>query len=402
MNLLQEREGILLLLAIVVLPFAIYFDNKMKKKRYAEYAKMGFSPSTKRKFLRWTKLERFSILAKMGLFRSANEYMSGVYRGHMIGLFLHVVADGSKTGKQQTAAIISLESTLPHFVLRPEWFKDKVKARFGEEDINFGNDELFSKKYFLQGRKADDIKKLFSSAKVRNYFSRQNDMWLESNGSKLLIFQEHDVLTDGKQMRRIVERAIHVKALLEGLDDNREAIGHHSANADSRVPVQMPPSIEWNAANIMIILSVLTVVIGILYSVYKDSKEGYDARMAMYHQMTTEEMASYLADLNSESHQLDAVTRHTGADANGTAISYYRELEWNLLSDMIVDVNDMDTEKAKMTRQLKREACGLPTWDLFYEKGGQLIYVYHLVKDENKTFMFEVKVDQQLCTSSAY
>jgi hypothetical protein len=395
--LLHEREGLLLLLLIAVLPFAIYFDNKTKKRRFAHYAKMGFAPTTKEKFMRWASLGNFSILGMMGFFRNSHEYMVGEYRGHRIGLFLHIVADGSKTGKRQTAAVIKLEDRLPHFVLRPEWFRDKVKARFGNEDINFEDDRLFSKKYFLQGRNGNEIRKLFGSENVRDYFSKNDGMWLESDGSQLLIFQEHDMLTDGKRMRRIVERAIRVKALMEHPDPKPEPFGDCYGSTPAPVPVQIPPSMEWNVRNSVIVLSVLIAVISTVYFVYADSKQAYDERMAMYHRMTTQEMAAYLADINAEPEQIDAVTKHAGTDLNGTVIYMYRELQSNFLSEMIVDVNDIDAEKAKMARQLKREMCGFPTWDLFYNRGGEVVYVYHLLNSHEKTFLFDITINKAFC-----
>jgi hypothetical protein len=157
-------------------------------------------------------------------------------------------------------------------------------------------------------------------------------------------------------------------------------------------------SIEWNSRNIAIIGALLAAVSGFVYYSYADSRQGFDERMARYNAMTTEEMAAYLAGVNADPEQLDPITRHAGSDANGTTIYLYRELTANILSEMVVDVNNLEEEKAKMTAQLQREMCGSPTYDLFYDKGGELVFVYRQIEENDRKFMFEVRIDKASCS----
>ncbi len=175
-----------------------------------------------------------------------------------------------------------------------------------------------------------------------------------------------------------------------------------SAQPIRAVSVDKPSakSIEWNFKNISIVSLLLVVVVGSVYYVYADSKRSFDERMAKYKQMTTQEMALYLADLNAKAEQIDPITRHAGAEAKDSTIYFYRELQSNILSDLIVDVDNIDHEKTKMSRQLKREMCGSATYDLFYDKGGELFYVYHQVKNRKKIFLFDVKIDKVFCLDS--
>lgn len=165
------------------------------------------------------------------------------------------------------------------------------------------------------------------------------------------------------------------------------------------IPANEPASesIQFNAKNISIITVLLITVIGLVYLVYADSKNGFDKRMAMYKQMSTIEMAEYLAGLNAEPEQIDPITKHAGAKAEDKTIVIYRELKTGLLSDLVVDVKEIDDEKSKMARQLKREICGSPTYGLFFDKDGELLYVYHKVSDQTQHFLFDVKIDKAFC-----
>ena len=156
-------------------------------------------------------------------------------------------------------------------------------------------------------------------------------------------------------------------------------------------------SIAWTPKNVAIIATLLVAVTGLVYYSYADSKQGFDERMARYNAMTTEEMAAHLAEVNAEPEQIDPITRHAGTKAEGTTITFYRELSSNILSDLVVDTQDLEEEQLKMTHQLRREMCGSPTYDLFYDKGGSLIFSYQQVGDGSPKFLFNVKVDKVLC-----
>ena len=174
------------------------------------------------------------------------------------------------------------------------------------------------------------------------------------------------------------------------------------------IPVPIPPvktipeessekAMEWNLKNSSIVFSVFIVVAGFVYYVYFDAKQEYDEKMAMYEKMTTQEMATYLAKINSGQNTIDLITTHTGTKAENNRIYFYRELKSNPISDMVVDVEHIQDDKIRMSKQLKREMCDSPAFNLFYKKGGELLFVYNLVKDEQKTFLFNVKIDQNFC-----
>jgi len=160
---------------------------------------------------------------------------------------------------------------------------------------------------------------------------------------------------------------------------------------------QNPQPVELTVKNILILVVVLFSVIALVYYTYADSKKGFDERMAKYNEMTTLEMTVYLAELNAEPEQLDPITRHAGTSTKETTIHFYRELTSNIFSDLIVDVENIKDEKLKMSQQLKREMCNSPTYTLFYEKGGALLYIYHQIKNNEKNFLFDVEINKSFC-----
>jgi len=167
--------------------------------------------------------------------------------------------------------------------------------------------------------------------------------------------------------------------------------------AETAEDAPQPDAMRWNARNTAIIAALFVATVAVVYYISADSQKGFDERMARYSTMNAEEMAAYLGALNAEAEKIDPVTLHAGTDVNGSVITFYRELSSGILSSIVVDLSELEQEQAKMTRQLRREMCGLPTWDLFYQKGGSLKFVYHLVADNAKTHMFDITVDGNLC-----
>ena len=200
---------------VALLPFAFYLDRKRKQQRNRKYAEFGLRPVSANRFRLWARPGHFSCLDKMGFINRQHEHVMGSYKGHKIVLFTHSVADGTKTGKHQTAAIVELGKPAPVFVLRPEWVRDKLKSRLGHPDINFDTDTGFSSRYFLQGDSGDAVRTIFND-RVRNRLSGEQGLWVECDGHKLLVFKEYDRLVDGTNLENTLNRAVEIKQLIEG------------------------------------------------------------------------------------------------------------------------------------------------------------------------------------------
>jgi len=170
----------------------------------------------------------------------------------------------------------------------------------------------------------------------------------------------------------------------------------NAKSEDSSSEDNSDESIEWNFKNKSIIAVLVSVMIGYVYYVQADSKKEFEERMARYKAMTTPQMAMYLAQRNASPEKIDLITKHTGTKAENNRLYFYREVSSNRFIEF-VDVNNLDGEKLKMRKQLKREMCGYPTYDLFYDKGGEVVYVYHQKKEHETIFLFEIVIDKKFC-----
>lgn len=156
-------------------------------------------------------------------------------------------------------------------------------------------------------------------------------------------------------------------------------------------------AIESSGKNIAIVSIVVIATVFLVYSVYADSKNDFDERMALYDTMHTAQMATYLANANATPQDIDPITKHTGTKVENTTVYFYRELSSSMLSELFVNTDALEDEKHKMTRQLRHEMCGMPTWDLFYEKGGSVVYSYSQAAQGKDRFLFEIFIDKKFC-----
>ena len=159
-------------------------------------------------------------------------------------------------------------------------------------------------------------------------------------------------------------------------------------------------SIEWNRKNISIIVSLLFVISGVLIYVYFDSTKDFEKRMAKYNAMSTEEMASFLARVNNDPETLDVITEHVGTKKEDNRVYFFRELKSNPLTETLLTFNSIEEQQKRMFKNLKNSMCGIPVYDLFYNKGGEVIYVYNKVSDLNKTFLFDVTINKSICENT--
>jgi hypothetical protein len=202
-------------LLMIVLPYIFWKERQLTLARLEKYRSRGFDKVARDAFESWAGLRNFSILNKHSRFSKAKERIMGEFQNTRMGLFLHSVSDGSKTGMHQTATVVELERPLPEFVLRPEWLRDKFKAKFmADDDIDFVTHETFSKKYFLQGPDSIAVRGIFNIGNL-DYFSENSSLWVESIGDRLLLFREHDRLLDGERLEEFLERALLIRDRLQ-------------------------------------------------------------------------------------------------------------------------------------------------------------------------------------------
>ena len=104
------------------------------------------------------------------------------------------------------------EKEWPQFVLGPEDWWDRVKERFGAQDVDFPEDEPFSRAFVLQGEDEAKVRALFDGAK-RAYLTALPHSHAAGAGAHLLWWHMYplpgldrldDFLTVGDDFRRVL------------------------------------------------------------------------------------------------------------------------------------------------------------------------------------------------------
>ena len=119
----------------------------------------------------------------------------------------------SNTWRQTVAVFESPHLNLPPFYARPEHFFHRVAEKFGKQDIDFEQDEEFSKKYLLRGDDEAAIRRVFTNA-VRSHLANLDKTTVEGRGHQLLFYRQGkrvspDALDD------FLKEAVHVFALFK-------------------------------------------------------------------------------------------------------------------------------------------------------------------------------------------
>lgn len=204
---------VLTLLALVLLPFVIKAQKSRRRNRFAKYKELGLFQLSEEKFEQWVKPENFFCLNFKFALNRIREPYGGSYRGREIALFTHSVGTGAKPVHQH-AVIAALGTKTPQFLLRQEGLVDKLKSLFGGSDINFVNDELFSKKYLLDGKDEARIRGIFDDS-LRRVLVLQDKLWMESDGSRLVVYKYGQCPEDGSNLRDLVDLAVEVISIVE-------------------------------------------------------------------------------------------------------------------------------------------------------------------------------------------
>ena len=122
--------------------------------------------------------------------------MQGYVDGQDIKLFDYHYTTGSRKSRStyaQTVIVFNIDKELPYFELRPEHFLDKIGALVGYDDIDFHEDQQFSKSYLLKGKDKTAVQLLFH-LNIRNYFLKSDKWCVEGGGKVLLIYKNNKTI----------------------------------------------------------------------------------------------------------------------------------------------------------------------------------------------------------------
>jgi len=206
--------GVVLVIAAVVALNA--WQERKRRQALADLAPslgMDFTPG-----------DDVSVAARLGrlpLFdrgraRSAGNVMRGTSHGRTVAVFDYHYKTGS--GKhthhhRQTVAHLRVEGIdLPPFWMRPQGFMDKLASLVGMRDIDFENDEAFSRRWHLKAHDDAAVRRLFTP-RVRSGFDPDRPIAIEGAGGDLVVYRRGR-RAKPDEVRALLEDAFRVAELL--------------------------------------------------------------------------------------------------------------------------------------------------------------------------------------------
>ncbi len=209
----MELEGWLwLLLAVLALPFLVVERRRRRGRRTAmrevsESLGMTFTErgaSVRRSF-------EWAWLFQQG--SSLSRIVAWVMAGSEHEVLLLDYSYGWGQASYTTVAAFRLSGgSLPAFHMRPEGLMMKIRAKLGEQDIDFESHPDFSSRYLLQGADESAVRKLFNSD-ILQYFSQEHAWSVEALGEDLLIYRASSV--SPAHLGQFLEQASGIAQLFE-------------------------------------------------------------------------------------------------------------------------------------------------------------------------------------------
>ncbi len=178
--------GMLVLLATIV-SISIHYARKRTRDLTEVAQQIGFqfvgkawtgpslSPQHKTSLLQRTR-GRFSNV------------MTGSSGGLQISLFDYTYSMG-KSSVTQTLAAFSQDQQLPPFALRPENLFDRIGDAIVHNDIDFGSNPEFSKRYLLKSPDEAATRRLFTPGLLTYLEQFQTSWCVEGSGSTLIVYR---------------------------------------------------------------------------------------------------------------------------------------------------------------------------------------------------------------------
>jgi hypothetical protein len=196
---------IFIVIFVVVMLLAFYLPRRRRKAMEDAAREMGFSYQANA-----TSLGPAAYLSLPLLSRNtalSNVLQGGVSTGEAVVLDCQIGI--GKSAQTQTVACFRLSGKeLPAFEMRPENMLHKIGALFGYQDINFDQNEAFSKSYLLRGADESAVRLLFHSGRL-SFFEEHKGWAVEGEGEWLAIYKIARTISPSK-LRQSVEEATQV------------------------------------------------------------------------------------------------------------------------------------------------------------------------------------------------
>jgi type II secretory pathway pseudopilin PulG len=163
-------------------------DKKRREALQAAAQALGFTYTQDGSWEQFLGLPIF----ERGRSRKARNVLDGTTAGHVVTLmdFQYTIGSGknSQTHHQSIAIFPQSGQGLPDFELGPENFLHKIGQVFGYQDIDFPEDEEFSKRFLLRGEDEAGIRATFNGS-VRAASGNFEDWSVQCRGGRIAVFR---------------------------------------------------------------------------------------------------------------------------------------------------------------------------------------------------------------------
>lgn len=184
--------GVIVLGVIALIGGIAYLGWMQEKKRkealQAAALALGFTYSEEAD---WGEFENLPLFDR-GRSRRGRNALVGTTAGNAVTVmdYQYTVGSGknSQTHQQTVALFPQAGQNLPDFELSPENFLHKIGQVFGFQDIDFEDDEEFSKRFLLRGEDETRIRATFTPS-VRAACGNFTDWTIQVRGGKVAVFK---------------------------------------------------------------------------------------------------------------------------------------------------------------------------------------------------------------------
>ena len=177
---------------VVSIAIGIWMERKrtLELQSIAEGMGLQFHPSESGGLR--SKLDSFPLF-QSGRSRTFQNVISGTTQDVQVALFDYKYTTGSGKNntvhRQTVMAFGSNQLHLPHFVLRPEGWFDKISSAFGFEDIDFASHPTFSKNYHLSGQNRPAIEEYFTPDRLE-FFETHLGLSMEGWDNWMILYRQ--------------------------------------------------------------------------------------------------------------------------------------------------------------------------------------------------------------------
>ncbi|OGQ60376.1 MAG: hypothetical protein A3G92_03295 [Deltaproteobacteria bacterium RIFCSPLOWO2_12_FULL_38_8] len=209
-----------LVVAVIFIAFFIVVRRKEKKRTEAlsQWARSrGYSFLEQDSNMVGAQFTRYLELFNCGRSIKFRNVIRATIEGKESQFFDYEYVTGSgkhSTTHCQTVAAFSLVSTMfPEFTLSPESFFHKIGSLVGYDDIDFPEDEMFSKTCFLRAKDMNAVKNIFNP-QVRSALLLNKGWSIESGAHWLIVYKADDRI-NVEDFSDFVQETTHLFHLFE-------------------------------------------------------------------------------------------------------------------------------------------------------------------------------------------